>query len=530
MKELAQKFWDRSTRKEKPDRDDGFADGAGTFLLYRPETWTGVKKVRVTGAWSHEDGLEDDYHYLDATGINPRIMTEEFFGTLSLALGSTVSSRNRTETPYPVRVSENRHFLIDQHGRPFFYLGDTAWELFHRLDRDEAGVYLKDRAAKRFTVIQAVVLAEHGGLDAPNAHGDLPLKARDPTRPVEAYFKHVDFVVNQAEKQGLVIGMLPTWGSWWHDGQGIFTPETAESFGEYVGRRYRDKPLIWILGGDRPVENDHQRSIIRAMARGLRQGDEGRHLMTFHPPGGRGSSEWFLNENWLDLNMIQTGHGYNHANYEMIATDYARKPYKPCIDGEPGYEDHPAEFNPKNGYLNEYDTRKSAYWSLFAGACGHTYGCHDIWQFFAPGRPPITSARTPWLTAKDLPGASQMQYARALVESRPILARIPDQSLLASDPGRGTNHLQATRAADGSYAFVYSPSGRPFSVSLQKLSGIRLQAFWYDPRNGKAKAIATFPRAGQKEFRPPSEGDGKDWVLVIDDEAVGYPEPGKTGR
>ena len=118
--------------------------------------------------------------------------------------------------------------------------------------------------------------------------------------------------------------------------------------------------------------------------------------MTFHPPGGRGSSEWFLNENWLDLNMIQTGHGYNHANYEMIATDYARKPYKPCIDGEPGYEDHPAEFNPKNGYLNEYDTRKSAYWSLFAGACGHTYGCHDIWQFFAPGRPPITSARTPW--------------------------------------------------------------------------------------------------------------------------------------
>ncbi len=437
------------------------------------------------------------------------------------------SSQSKIETPYPVRVSENHRYLIDQHGRPFFYLGDTAWELFHRLDRDEAKVYLKDRAAKRFTVIQAVVLAEHGGLDVPNAYGDLPLQAKDPTRPVEAYFKHVDFVVDQAEKQGLAVGMLPTWGSLWHDGRGIFTPETAESFGEYVGRRYRDKPIVWILGGDRPIENDHQRSIIRAMARGLRRGDEGRHLMTFHPPGARGSSEWFLGEDWLALNMIQSGHGFNHANYEKIASDYDRKPTKPCIDGEPGYEDHPAEFNPKNGYLNENDVRKFAYWSLFAGACGHTYGCHDIWQFLAPGRSPITAARTSWQKAKDLPGAAQMQHARALVESRPVLTRIPDQSLLASDPGRGADHIQATRDEKGKYAFIYSPSGKPFAVILEKLSGKMLRGFWYDPRNGDVKSIGTFLRAGRKEFRPPSQGDGHDWVLVIDDEAMGYPEPGK---
>lgn len=528
MKAVARRFWDRSIRKEKPDRDDGFGDGAGTFLLYRPETWTGVRKVRVTGAWSHRDEEKGDYHYLDATGINPRIMTEEFFGAFALALESSPANGSATGTPYPVRVSENHRFLIDQHGRPFFYLGDTAWELFHRLNRDEAEVYLKDRAAKRFSVIQAVVLAEHGGLDVPNAHGQLPLEAKDPTRPVEAYFKHVDFVVDRAEALGLVVGMLPTWGSWWHDGPGIFTPETAESFGEYVGRRYRDKPIIWILGGDRPIENERQRSIVRAMARGLRKGDGGRHLMTFHPPGGRGSSQWFQGADWLAFNMIQSGHGYNHANFEKIAADYARQPAKPVIDGEPGYEDHPAEFNAKNGYLDEYDVRKFAYWSLFAGACGHTYGCHDIWQFLAPGRAPITAARTPWRTAKDLPGASQMQYVRALLESRPVLARVPDQSLLASDPGRGTDHVQASRADDGSYAFVYAASGQPFTVNLDKLSGTRLRGFWYDPRNGEAKAIGTFTRAGRKEFQPPSRGKGCDWVLVLDDEARGYAEPGKA--
>ncbi|MHB1556364.1 MAG: glycoside hydrolase family 140 protein [Isosphaeraceae bacterium] len=530
MKEVARRFWDRSTRKQKPDRDDGFGDGAGTFLLYRPETWTGVKKVRVTAAWSHQDAPEGESHYLDATGIDPRLMTEEFFGTFALALGSSAASRPGAETPYPVRVSDNRRFLIDQHGRPFFYLGDTAWELFHRLNLEEATAYLKDRAAKRFTVIQAVVLAEHGGLDVPNAYGHRPLEAKDPARPVEAYFQHVDFVVDQAGELGLVVGMLPTWGSWWHDGRGIFTPQTAESFGEYVGRRYRDRPIVWILGGDRPIENDRQRAIVVAMARGLRKGDGGRHLITFHPPGGQGSSKWFQGEDWLAFNMIQSGHGYNHLNYAMIAADYARKPTKPCLDGEPGYEDHPAEFNPKNGYLDASDVRKFAYWSLFAGACGHTYGCHDIWQFLAPGRSPITAARTPWRTAKDLPGASQMQYARALVESRPVLVRIPDQSLLASDPGRGADHLQATRDEDGSYAFVYSPSGKPFAVNLEKLSGKRLRALWYDPRNGHARAIGTLDRAGRKEFQPPSQGKGHDWVLVLDDEARGYPEPGKAER
>lgn len=94
MKEVAQRFWDRSTRKEKPDRDDGFADGAGTFLLYRPESWTGVKKIRVTGSWSHQDAPKGEYHYLDATGINPGLMTDEFFDTLAKALAEQGRQRS----------------------------------------------------------------------------------------------------------------------------------------------------------------------------------------------------------------------------------------------------------------------------------------------------------------------------------------------------------------------------------------------------------------------------------------------------
>ena len=82
-----------------------------------------------------------------------------------------------------LRVSANQRYLEYDDGTPFFYLGDTAWELYHRLNREEAQYYLSNRAAKGFTVIQAVALAELGGTDVPNAYGELPLINRDPTTP-----------------------------------------------------------------------------------------------------------------------------------------------------------------------------------------------------------------------------------------------------------------------------------------------------------------------------------------------------------
>ena len=111
-----------------------------------------------------------------------------------------------------LQVSLNRRFLVHDDGTPFFYLGDTAWELFHRLTREEADVYLQTRAAQGFTVIQAVILAEYGGLTVPNPEGGLPLHDNDPTQPQKAYFRHVDWIVNRAAELDLYIGMLPSWG------------------------------------------------------------------------------------------------------------------------------------------------------------------------------------------------------------------------------------------------------------------------------------------------------------------------------
>src|SRR4051812_29354534 len=338
-----------------------------------------------------------------------------------------------------LKVSDNRRFIVKEDGTPFFYLGDTAWELFHRLNREEAERYLKNRAEKQFTVIQAVVLAELDGLNDPNPYGQKALTGNDPTKPNEAYFKHVDFIVNKAEELGLFVGMLPTWGSNWHKpvGQGgIFTTDNAGTYGEFLGKRYRDKPIIWILGGDRPVENDAHRAILRALAEGLRRGDGGSHLITFHPPGGNGSSSWLHDEPWLDFNMRQNGHVPEFTGrYDKTRADYDRTdPVKPVIDGEPIYEDHPVSFKAKElGHSVAADVRRPLYWDLFGGACGHTYGHHSVWQMYAKGRKPINGPLMPWTEAIDQPGAAQMRHGRRLIESRPILTRIPDDTIIVTD-------------------------------------------------------------------------------------------------
>ncbi len=230
--------------------------------------------------------------------------------------------------------------------------------------------------------------------------------------------------------------------------------------------------------------------------------------------------------------MYQTGHARDNANYDLIARDYALTPVKPCLDAEPGYEDHPNGFKPENGYLNDYDVRKSAYWALFAGACGHTYGCHDIWQFFDPkGRfGPVSSARTPWREAINLPGANQMRHARALIESRPFLSRVPDQSILVSEAGAGANRVQAARDSGGSYAFIYSAAGAPVTVDLSKISGAKIRAWWFDPRDGSSRTAGEYPNTSKQQFTPPASGTDNDWVLVLDDAAKNFSAPGVRSR
>ena len=149
-------------------------------------------------------------------------------------------------------------------------------------------------------------------------------------------------------------------------------------------------------------------------------------------------------------------------------------------------------------------------------------------------RSPINNPLLPWKEALNQPGAEQMLYGRLLIESRPFFSRVPAKDIIIPDkittliPGEGRYRFVATKDKNGSYAMIYVPVSRPFKVNMQAIKGEKIKAWWYNPRNGKAKLIGTFPNNhSEKEFTPPHLGELIDWVLVLDDASCKYPKPGK---
>jgi hypothetical protein len=439
----------------------------------------------------------------------------------------------------PIAVSSNGRFLEYTDHTPFFWLGDTAWQLLTKLDRTEAERYLADRRAKGFNVVQAVALYVRAqSVYGSPLLGDDPLRPNvtpgsDPSKPGEYdYWDHVDWIFDLAAKNGIYIALLPCWGN--VVTTGMLNTDNAPRYVRWLAARYRSRPnLFWVLGGD--VRGDRNIEVWRAMGRALKEADPA-HLISFHPFGRTQSSLWFHDEPWLDFNMFQSGHrrygqdtepgAKEEDNWRYVIEDYARQPAKPTLDGEPSYENIPQGLHDTTQpYWTDADARRYAYWSVFAGAFGHTYGDNAVQQMYKPGGVGAFGPRNYWFEAINDPGSEQMQYLKRLMLSRPFFERVPDQSVLAGP--NGIRHDYTVAARGRSYLFAYTYTGRPLAIRLGVISGKRIRAWWFSPRDGGARSGGVFPNRGVVKFTPPgSAGAQPDWVLVLDDESKRYPAPG----
>lgn len=419
--------------------------------------------------------------------------------------------------------TKDRMLLWDT-GEPFFYLGDTAWELFHALNKEETERYFETRSKQGFTAVQAVALAELEGLTVPNAYGRTPLLFTDgqpdPVRPDTegeySYWAHVDFVVETAANYNMFVVMLPTWGDkfhlCWGKGPVIFTAENAYTYGRWIADRYKHAwNIIWMLGGDRKLEESH-RKIIDAMAEGIRSVDTD-HLITFHPPGAQDSTDFLGDAEYIDFHTAQTSHATDRC-YEIrkVMEKMATASEKPFLDSEPRYEGHPACFDAGIGYFwDAADVRQNAYWAVLAGACGHTYGHHSIWSMM---RSPSEYFPYTWEEALTHEGAEQMRFVKELRLRREYMSLRPAEELIP-DNFAGMGRMAAAKGED--YAYIYAPLGVPFTVDLKPFADAKcVRGSWFDPRTGEETVFGIF-RSGEKSLVvPPSQGKGNDWVLVLE--------------
>lgn len=437
---------------------------------------------------------------------------------LTVSLLISISSFGQ-ELP-SLKISTNKRYLVTQDNKPFFWLGGTAWELIHRLTKEEIDIYLTDRANKGFTVIQTVILAELDGLNVPNAYGHKPLIDNDPTKLNNEYFELVDHVINKSAELGLYVGLLPTWGDkfnkQWGIGPEIFNKENAKTFGTLLAKRYANHTnIIWVLGGDRKPEQPIHFEIVNSMAEGIRQINTNQ-LITYHPTGGQIASTFFK-ESWMDVDMFQSGHSRTAKEYKFVWESVKISPNKPVINGEPRYENIPDGLETKNPWvwLDDNDVRVAAYWSITAGAAGFTYGCNDIWQMYSKEREPILQARTGWKSALSLPGANQMTFMKNVFEKLPWQSMQNDQTLLVNENPEDASFITAAIGADKDFIVAYTPTGKPIKMNVSGLNSEKTKSYWFNPRSGELSFIGDFETSGTVEFTPWANGWGSDFLLIL---------------
>jgi hypothetical protein len=447
----------------------------------------------------------------------------------NMASSAPESARQRVAPIYPVKISANHRYLVDQNQTPYLIQGEAAWELIVNLNDAAVEQYLRNRKEKGFNSV-IVNLIEHRFSKKPplNAAGDAPFTTPgDFTTPNEKYFAHADWVIRKAGEYGIQVLLYPLYLGYKGTTDGWIEevlqngPAKCLHYGLYVGNRYKNfDNIIWVMGADRSPES--ALADVDMVALGIKENDH-HHLMTAHSEPEHTAMDRFGSGRWLDLDTVYT----YQLVHDSLLENYNSKPIMPYFLIESTYEgEHDA---------SEAQIRRQAYWAVLCGGVGHFFGDNPIWHFdapgffdqFASGVPP--AKRLTWQQSMDLPGSVGMMYWGALFRSRAWYDLVPDQEHKVVTAGlgefRGLDYLAAARTSDGSAVIAYMPSNRKITVDMGRVSGSQAKAWWFDPRNGKASAAGEFPTTRARDFTPPAEGD---WVLVLDDAARRLPAPGAS--
>lgn len=432
-------------------------------------------------------------------------------------------------------VTENGRYLRNG-DQPFFWLGDTAWLFFPRCTLEQAEIYLKNRKAKGFNVIQ--VDFQHGTTEQVVDFAK-PLEGQPATSDEwnfnnPEYWKHCDAIIKMAEDLGLYMGLLPLWGGVYKSG--LFTKKTIGDYARFLANRYQDyENIIWLVGGD--VRGTDAPELFKETGRVLKAENPDK-LVTFHPFGRTTSSAWFHDEPWMDFNMFQSGHRrydqsslgswddnamkedyYGEDNWRYVLNDHSYTPMKPTVDGEPSYELILHGLHDESQpYWQDYDVRRYAWWSVLAGAMGHTYGDNAIMQFhYNPEEKGAFGVKDVWQDALHHVGSGHMKHMADFMNQIDFINGRPADELLID--GQKEKYDRISVFAGPDFIACYNYTGRAFSLDLSRYKGMKLAAYWFEPVSGIYSYFADVSNSEQVTFKPIVKPDkANDWVLLIKEE------------
>jgi hypothetical protein len=441
---------------------------------------------------------------------------------LALALGLAACAVTEGATPprYPLKLSSDRRYLVDQDNQPFLFVGDSPWSLIVETTPAEAEQYLEDRKRKGFRVLLVNLLEHKFSTRPPNLRDDTPpfVTPGDLGTPNDAYFRQAEETVRQAGRHGLAVLLCPAYLGYGGGDDGFFQemlrngPKKVREYGRYIGRRFRSHlNVLWIVGGDFTPPSD-QRWTVDELAAGLLEEDP-IHLMTVHYGPNTTAAACYGDRPWLQLNSV---YDYREDLYVPCLEEELRSPRWPYFLLETAYEgEHKA---------SAARIRRQAYWPLLCGAFGLLYGNSPVWHFGSRG---VYDRGGDWRSALNSRGGQEMAYLVALFADRPWWRLRPDAEHRLVTAGYGTfgelDYVTAARTDDRALALVYVPStgreGRELGLDLKGFKG-PVDARWFNPTDGRYQPVPGSPFGNTEPARLTTPGDNgtgdNDWVLVLD--------------
>ena len=417
---------------------------------------------------------------------------------------------------FPLKISENRRYFIDQDGEPFLYHADTGWQIFTQLTTDEAIEYMSFRKAQGFNTIQVQLVMSPEQI---NRYGQKPFHGDvDFSRPNEEYFDHVAKIIRKADSLGLLIVMSQPWLGCCEEGFGGRPdkpvqkngPEKNRQFGQYLGKKFNSfDNLFWIMGGDNDPKTD--RESLFAFFDGLYNTAPKHQLMTYHASPPHSSTDLFQYAEWLGFSFIYT-YWREKPNqwisaelqphvYEAAIREWSKSDTMPFVLGESQYE---GTGRIENDMGEPQVIRRQAYWTMLCGGAGEAYGS-DLWNF-----------PSDWREIMKYPGAYQLGHFIEFFESIPWWTLIPDIKHQAVVAGFGewskSDWVSTGVSADRKLMVSYIPQLRSVTVDFGYLEGTNFLVKFIDPRSGKiVKEFANEMKTVQRIASPP----GEDLLLVI---------------
>ncbi|MGY4690897.1 apiosidase-like domain-containing protein [Salibacterium sp. K-3] len=415
---------------------------------------------------------------------------------------------------------------------PFFWLADTAWDLFQRLNEEEAYVYLKNRREKGFNVIQCVLINfSHDGDKTSRQRVENQDISETIHEDNSMYWDHVKRIVETMESFGMYAALLPCWGKVVEDGH--LHENNVAAYADFLINHFKDrKNIIWVLGGD--IRGDRHAGLWDTMGTALKSAMPDT-LISYHPFGRTSSSYWFTDRAWLDFHMFQSGHRrydqhtltswddaassepwFGEDNWRYVLQDRDRDPARPVVDAEPSYEQIPQGLhNPSEPCWQARHVRRYAYWSVLSGAMGHTYGHNALFQFHGTGYKAEFSVAQTWQEALHASGGSQMQYVKELMEEIDFIKGKPMPCILTPEETGAEKENKIAAFGTDSHIVLYNYSGRSFSIVLRDQPGV-YDAYWIDPVNGSRSYAGGVHLHETAVFTPPpKDTDFTDWLLLL---------------